>query len=198
MRKTIALPAVLLAACAETPSYAPLQPLPTSPVAYDTLDHAGAAPIVIAIGGTLDIAIPDPGSIGVSGDASPGFEVEPHDGAWPNMKVPDYAIRALGPGTGTFSIATDHGIASGTVEAAEVERVAIARTSLGAGGHLIVELALYDAAGRSLVDGTLHLADDQPGATQTAWNQLAIAATGAHTLHVTGDSIPEQTFTIGR
>ncbi len=129
MRQALLALTVLVAACAEAPSYRPLPALPDSPVAFEPLQRAGDAPIVIATGGTEVISIADPASIGVSGDASDGFEVEPHDQAWPNMREPTYALRALAPGAGSFSIATDHGSASGSLAAADVARVALASTS---------------------------------------------------------------------
>src|SRR2546430_1885140 len=61
-----------------------------------------------------------------------------------------------------------------------------------------VEIALYDAAGRRLVDGTLAITDDQdPAATQTAWDRLAFHPLGGHhVLHVTGDSFPAEQLAV--
>lgn len=191
MSKVLLVLPVLVAACVETPSYRPQPGLPDTPVAFESLQRAGDAPIVIATGGVEVISISDPASIGVSGESSDGFEIDPHDHAWPNMKQATYALRALQPGDGDFAIATDHGIASGPLAAADVARVALASTSP------VVRVALYDAGGNRLVDGTLAIADDQPGATAAGWDGLALAAThGAHTLTVTADSIAPQQFTI--
>jgi hypothetical protein len=115
-------------------------------------------------------------------------------------------VRALGEGSGSFSIQTDHGIASGTVTSAEVARVEATQLAQPAAREAyvldtsprVIEVALYDGDGNRLVDGSLAIRDElDASASQRAWDQLAVAATpGAHTLVITADSIPEQRVTV--
>ena len=193
MMKTLLVLPVLLAACADSTPTANLSDTPSNPVAFQEL-HAGAAPAAIATGGIQVITIPDdPNSVGWSGTASGGFAVEPFGDVWPNMVKPEYHVRALGDDTGTFSIQTDHGIASGTVTSAEVARV---DAQLLAGTHTI-EVALYAADGQRLIDGSLAIHDaGDSSATQPAWDDLAVTAPGTHTLVITADSMPEAQLTV--
>lgn len=192
MTKLLVLP-VLLVACADSTPTVDLSDSPSNPVAFDEL-HAGAAPAAIATGGIQVVTIPnDPNSVGWSGTASGGFAVEPFGDTWPNMVKPEYHVRALAAGTGTFSIQTDHGIASGTVTSAEVARV---DAQLLADAHTI-EVALYAADGTRLIDGSLAIHDaSDPSATQAAWDDLAVTAPGTHTLVITADSMPEAQVTV--
>jgi len=207
MLKSLLLVPVLVAACADAPTYNVPTDTPSNPIAFDQL-QAGTAPAMIATGGVQVISIPnDPNSVGWSGTASAGYAVEPYADIWPNTRKPEYHVRALGDGTGTFSIQTDHGIASGSVTSAEVARVEAhlvtrsptARASLALdAGERVIEVDLFDASGHRLIDGSLAIRDDgNASSVQRAWDQLAVSATPAtHTLVITADSIPEQRVTV--
>ena len=156
-------------------------------------------PQIVATGGYQTVTIADTAEAGLSGTASDGYDVEPFGDTWPNMTKPEYHVRALAAGTGTFSIATSKGVASGAIESADVTRVALVPIdyALADGYHFSVdrsrpevEIALFDDHGRRLVDGSLHVA----GATQTAWNRIRIDA--ATTLTISADSIEPVSFTI--
>lgn len=186
----LALP--LVAACAADVSMKPVADSPTTPIAFDQL-HAGARPVVIATGGTQRVTIPDPTSVGWSGEASAGFDLVPPAGIWPNTRAPEYVVHANAATTGTFSIATDHGIASGDLASAEVDGVALVPASYALDGHSpwaidparpLVEIAITDHDGARLVDGSVQLA--AAGATQTAWDTLALAS--SQTVTITADS----------
>jgi len=177
------LPIVLLAACAEQgPAVATYEP-PQAPVAFTTLGGW------VATGGYQVVTISDASQAGLSGRASEGFDVEPVGGAWPNLVAPEYHVRALTSGEGTFAIETSHGAASGAVHSAEVARVQLVPPDYALDGHsafavdasrATLEIRLTDADGDVLVDGSVRA----PG--QTAWNELTVAHTGAVT--ITGDS----------
>lgn len=196
-RALLALP--LLAGCVGDVSTPRLDDSPTTPIAFDQL-HAGARPIVIATGGTQIVTIPDPTSVGWSGTASDGFDLQPYAGIWPNTRKPEYVLHANAAATGQFSIATDHGVAAGELASAEVAAVALVPASYALDGHSPwaldpasprVELALTDAAGRRLVDGSVQLASLDAHAI--AWDTLELpAVTGAHTIAVHGDSFAPQ------
>jgi hypothetical protein len=192
MMKSLLLVPVLVAACADAPSYPVPSDSPSTPVAFDQLRVDGAdAPI--ATGGIQVISIPDPTSVGWSGQASSGFAVEPYASVWPETQKPEYHVVALADGSGTFSIQTQHGIASGQVTSADVARV-----DAQPAGNGLIEVALYDRDGHRLIDGSLAIHDQaDPTAVQRAWDQLAVAATpGTHSLVVTADSIPQQLLTV--
>ena len=176
---------VLVAACADAPN--PLPPTTTAPISFTVLGN----PQIIATGGYQTVTIDDASQAGLSGTASDGYDVEPFGDVWPNMIKPEYHVRALAAGTGTFAIATSKGVASGTVESADVARIALVPIdyALADGFHFSidparpeVEVVLFDVRGRHLVDGSLHVA----GATQTAWNRIRID--GAATLAISADS----------
>ena len=191
MMKSLLLVPVLVAACADAPSYPVPSDSPSNPIAFDQLRVDGAdAPI--ATGGIQVVTIPDPSSVGWSGQATSGFAVEPYASVWPETQKPEYHVVALADGSGTFSIQTQHGIASGSVSSADVARV----EALTAGPGLI-EIALYDRDGHRLIDGSLAIHDVADGsAVQRAWDQLSVATSGTHSLVVTADSIPQQQLTV--
>ena len=149
---TKALPLVLLAACAQWGDVdrSPEPASPTTPVAF----HQDGT--LVATGGTLTITIPSDVSVGFSATAD-NADVIPASTTWPNMTKPVYEVRALGDGTGTFSIQTSEGIVAGTFEAAD-----IARTVIGADCHI----TLLDARGRQLIDDSLPTLDPQCEATR--------------------------------
>ncbi len=176
MSKALLVLPVLVAACAEAPS--PLPPPTTAQIAYTMLGN----PTIVATGGYQTVTIDDAAQAGLSGAASDGYDVEPFGGVWPNMVKPEYHVRALQAGTGTFAIATSMGVASGAIESADVTRIALVPIdyALTDGFHFAVdgtrpevEVALFDDQGRRLVDGSLHVT----GATQTAWNRIHIDGT---------------------
>jgi hypothetical protein len=195
---TLALPALLaslaalLVACADSPTYAVQSDAPATPIAFDALTVDGAS-APIATDGVQVISIPDPLSVGWSGSASSGFDVEPFGDVWPNTRKPEYRVRALGAGAGTFSIQTEHGVASGEVASTEVDRIAATLVS----PH-VVEIALYAHDGRRLIDGSLAVHDEtDANAIRTAWDRLSIGAPpGTHTLVVDADSFAERRVTI--
>lgn len=197
MTKTLLLAPVLAAACMD-PSYPEPRDLPTTPVATTPV-AAGAA--VIASGGTQGFAIADPTSIGVDGQASDGYQVEPAGNVWPNMVEPVYYVRAFGPGLGSFEIATNHGIASGLVESADLAGVAIVPADYELDGtsafaldlsRLAIQVVLTDGAGRRLVDATLGISGDQ-----TAWDHAKRPAiVGRHLVRAWADSFAERALAI--
>ncbi len=193
MTKALLVLPVLVAACAEAPTALP--PPTGAPIAFTVLGN----PQVVATGGYQTVTIGDVAEAGLSGTASDGYAVEPYGDVWPNMQKPEYHVRALAAGTGTFSIATSHGVASGGIESADVARIALVPVdyALADGFHFAidparpeVEIALFDNHGRRLVDGSLHVG----GATQTAWNRVRIDA--ATTLTVSADSIATVSFPV--
>src|SRR5262249_33474795 len=58
---------------------------PSTPIAFDQLE-VGDAPIVVATGGVQTITIPSAFSVGWSGTASDGFDLEPDGDVWPNTR----------------------------------------------------------------------------------------------------------------
>jgi len=203
MSKTLlALPALLVVGCIDGQAPAPeATDRPTTPITFDQL-HIGDQAIVIATGGTQTVSIADLQTIGFSGDATSGFELEPFAGIWPNVRKQEYRVRAVSSEqAGTFSIQTNKGIASGPVDSAEVARVALVPASYQLDGHSAfaldvsrpaAQVALFDTMNRRLVDSTL-VAD----LTQIAWDTLALPATvGTATIHVSGDSFAAQTLTV--
>lgn len=204
MTKAAALLPVLLAACVD-PSYPTVDDSPSTPVASVAQNRVADQAIVVATGGVEAIAIPDVASIGWSGDATAGFSVEPFDAdGWPNTQKPEYWIRATAAGAGSFVIHTNHGIASGNLEAADVARVALVPADYELDGRSpfalsterpLVAAALFDATDRRLVDATLVLG--ATGATQLAWDRATLtAAPGSHTLRVSADSFAGRDLTV--
>ncbi len=201
MWKLVALP-LALAACVDVdaPTYARLPDPPTTPITSRLLQTVANRPVVIATGGTLTVAIDDPTSIGWSGAATTGFTVEPFT-AWPNTQRPEYWVRALGAGTGSYTIATNRGIAVGTVDSAPVATVTLVPPDYQLDGHsafalapdrAIVEADLADNTDRRLVDATLVLGESlraADAAVTPAWDQLVLSrATGRHMVGVSAES----------
>jgi hypothetical protein len=204
MKTLLALPVVLAAACADSPAPGPdLSDSPQNPIAYQQLSVDGAA-APIATGGVQVISIAnDPLSVGWSATASDGIDVEPFGQVWPNTRKPEYFVHVVSGGS--FAIQTDHGIAAGQVATAEVARVALVRAPVAARavsastpGPLVVEVALYDANGHRLIDGSLAIRDaNDPNATQIAWDRIELQpAAAGHTIVVNGDSISEQRLSL--
>src|SRR6476661_5403999 len=131
MKTLLALPVVLAAACADSPTRAPdISDSPQNPIAFQQLSVDGAS-APIATGGVQVITIAnDPLSVGWSASASDGIEVEPFGQVWPNTRKPEYFVHVVSGGS--FAIQTDHGIAAGDVATAEVARVALVPTQLAA------------------------------------------------------------------
>jgi hypothetical protein len=205
MTKAALLLTVLAAACTDDP-IAEQRETPTTPIpARPTASVEGHA-LIVATGGAAAVVIEDRAAIGFSGDATPGYAVEPYElDRWPNTISPEYWIRAHVAGTGAYEIVTSKGIATGLVHSADVARVAVLPASYEladasapfavAPNRTALEAALFDAQGRRLVDATLALGAD--GATQTAWDRAALAAaTGIHTLTAAADSFGERTYAI--
>lgn len=209
-----ALLATVLAACA-TDGIDAEHETPTTPLAATATTTVAGHDIVVATGGALAVRVEDKASIGLSGSASRGFAVEPYEiDRWPNTISPEYFVRANVAGTGSYEIVTSKGIATGVVRSAEIAKVALVPAHYELDGsspfalaanRTELQVALYDAANRRLVDGTLAIA----GATQTAWDSATLGATGRtisnvrsarmtgrHTLAISGDSLPERTFEI--
>jgi hypothetical protein len=142
---TKALPLVLLAACAADVDRSPEPASPTTPVAFD---QDGT---LVATGGTLTIKIPSDISVGFSATAD-NADVTPASLTWPNMTKPVYEVRALATGPGSFSIATNEGIAGGTFEAADIARTVTDEQC---------RITLLDAQGRRLIDDSIPAIDPQ-------------------------------------
>lgn len=199
----LALPAVVLpavlAACVD-PVY-PEREVPTTPVEIEVTTRAGEGPLVIATGGTVELAIDDPTSVGLEGTASDGYRVEPAGLVWPNTRAPRYDVRALAPGMGSFEIATNHGIATGLVESADLATVALVPADyvLDGSSPFAIDVARRDVAielraadGRRLVDASLGIAVEQTG-----WDRATLPATVArHLVLVYGDSLGERTVAV--
>jgi hypothetical protein len=186
--------ATVLAACAD--GVGPEHPDPTTPVASTVTTTVGDTPVV-ARGGAMVVHVDDPTAIGLDGNASAGYVVEPYELArWPNTISVDYWVRAQIAGMGSYDIVTSKGIASGLVWSADLAHVAIlpARYELAgdtfalAANRTDVQVALYAADGTRLVDGTLAI-----DGTQTAWDTARLMS---DTFNVEGDSLPARTFTI--
>jgi len=180
-----------LVACAEAPGE--LTAPTSAPLAFTTLGDGS----IVATGGYQIVAIGDRAQAGLSATASDGYDVEPAGGAWPNLVAPEYHVRALAAGSGEFAIATSHGIAAGTLESADVARIALVPVHYALAGNYRfivdparpeVEVALFDNRGRRLVDGSLRVT----GATQTAWDRVVVDATT--TLTISADSIATVTW----
>lgn len=199
MSKLFALPLALVA-CVDAPSYPRQADPPTTPIASRLLQTVADRPVVVATGGALGVAIDDATSVGWSGDATTGFRVEPF-AAWPNTVRPEYWIRALGTGTGSYTISTNHGMAVGTVDSAAVARVTLAPADYQLDGHsafalaptrAVVEADLLDATGRRLVDATLVLGEAMrvdASVGSTSWDHLALSsATGRHMVSAAAES----------
>ena len=184
---------LLLAACAEAPGE--LAPPTTAPIEFTRLGVV----TTVATGGYETIAIADDAAVGLSATATEGYVVEPVGGAWPNMIEPEYHVRALVAGTGSFAIQTSHGVAAGDVASADVVRVALAPVNYALDGHsrFIVdpalpelEVDLFDNRGYLLVDGSLRIA----GAPQLGWDRMMV--TSAAQLTIEADSIAAMTFSV--
>jgi hypothetical protein len=192
----MAAPLVVLAACADDGrSYPAIPDPPTNPMASDVMTKVADQPIVIATHGVLAVALP--ASIGWSGDATAGFAVEPSDAdGWPNTGKPEYWIRATIAGTGSFEISTNLGMAVGSVESADLARVALVPADYRLDGQAAfaldvrrpaVQAELLDRRGRRLVDASVVLGE--AGARQTDWDRVALGATaGRHTVAAQADS----------
>jgi hypothetical protein len=197
MSKTLLALPVLAAACIDHGPVAidPNVDHPSTPIAFDQL-QIGDASIVVATGGVQTITIPAALSVGWSAAASDGFDVEPDGDVWPNTRKPVYRVRALADETGgTFAIATNNGVATGSLASAELARLAVLPADYKLDGHSpvafdtgypSVEVALFDQADRRLIDGSLTIAG-----TQIAWDRATLTfAVGHHELQVSGDSLP--------
>jgi hypothetical protein len=196
-----------LAACLDNSAPAPDRgnDAPTTPTAFEALHVADQAD-VIATGGAQIVTIDDRTAVGWSGAATAGFEVEPYANVWPNTRKPEYRVRALAAGTGNFEISTSAGIAGDALASADVDHVALLPADYRLDGHSQfvvdtalpnIQVALYDATGRRLVDGTLAASDDTATAAKLGWDHLSLQATaGTHTIRITADAIPEQTLAV--
>jgi hypothetical protein len=187
--------AIVLAACA-TDGVGAEHPVPTTPVASTVTTTAGETPVV-ARGGAMVVHVEDQTAIGLDGNASAGFVVEPYELArWPNTISTDYWVRAEIAGTGSYDIVTSKGIATGPVWSADLARVAIlpARYQLAgetfalAANRTDIQVALFAADGTRLVDGTLAI----EGA-QTAWDTATLTS---GTFAVASDALPTRSFTV--
>lgn len=183
----------LLAAACMDPTYPELSEPPTTPI-----EAAPVAPgHAIALGGVQGFTIDDPTSVGLSGDASDGYQVEPAGRVWPNVVEPLYYVRALAPGHGGFEIVTNHGIATGLVESAAVASVALVPADYQLDGsspfaigldRRAIAIELRDDRGRPLVDLSLGIP-----AEQTAWDRATLPAIAArHVVAVYADSFGER------
>jgi len=201
----LALP--FLAACLDNaaPALYRGNDAPTTPAAFDALHVADQADVV-ATGGAQVVTIADHAAVGWSGAATTGFDVEPYADVWPNTRKPEYRVRALAAGTGSFEISTSAGIAVGALASADVDRVALLPADYRLDGHSQfvvdtalpnIQIALSDATGRRLIDGTLAASDDTAIAGKMGWDHLSLQPTaGTHTIRITADSIPEQTLAV--
>lgn len=190
-----ALFATVLAACADDGIDA-AHPDPTTPIASTVTTTAGATPVV-ARGGAMVVHVVDQTAIGLDGNASAGYAVEPYErAAWPNTISTDYWVRATIAGTGSYDIVTSKGIASGLVWSADLARVAILPARYELAGETFalapnrrdIVVALYAADGTRLVDATLAIEG-----TQTAWDTATLAG---GTFAVEADAVPAQTFAV--
>lgn len=192
----LVLAPVLFAACVDNGAAGPEAPTPTSPVAFAQLDADGTA--TIATGGVQIVSIADPLAVGLAGSATDGYELAPTTGGFPNGGLGEYRVRALTDANGAFSIETAKGIAAGQLASAPVERVAVVPSKYHLDGRSAfaldasrtdIEVQLFSADGRRLVDGSLAIA----GATQTAWDRGTV--TGA-TLTITADSFATESVNV--
>ncbi len=197
MTKSLLLLPLLVAACVD--EYRELPADPTTPVETRPLEAGDAA--IIATGGTQGFAIDDPLSVGLSGETTGDFEIETADHVWPNTRKPEYFVRALASGVGSFEIFTNRGIASGSVESAAVANVTLVPASYELDGHSAfavsasrtqVQAVLVDRDGRRLVDATLGLTGEQ-----TAWDSVTLPqAIGTQSVHAYADSFGERDLEI--
>lgn len=175
---------------------------PTTPVASKAITAVEGHEIVVATGGALAVHVVDQASIGLEGNASDGYEVEPYEvDRWPQTISTDYFVRAHVAGMGSYEIVTSKGIATGIVKSADVARVELVPASYELDGsspfafaanRTQMRAALYAADGRRLVDATLVI-----GATQTAWDGAFLPPTpGAHGVTLGAESFGERTFSI--
>lgn len=200
MTKSLLLVPVLAAACVD-PALPERPDAPTDPVDIAVTTRAGGDEVVIATGGIVELAIDDVTSVGLSGEATDGYRVEPAGLVWPNMKAPLYYVRAEAEGAGSFEIATNHGIATGLVESADLATVALVPADYVLDGRAPfaidvarrdVQVVLRSADGRALVDASLGIA-----LTQTAWDRGTLpAAAGRHLVSVYADSFGERTLAL--
>lgn len=198
--RIIVVLAPALAACLDNSAARPDPAAPTTPVMFSQLDAAGAT--TVATGGVQVVTIADPLAIGMSGDATAGYELTPSSIAWPNAQGGQYTVRALANGSGDFSIDTAKGVAAGPVASAEVARVSLRPAAYHLDGHSAfavdtarpqLEVALFDAEDNRLVDGSVAFV----GATQTAWDAASVpGAAGSYTVSVNLDSAPGETATV--
>lgn len=199
MSKTLLALPLLAAACLE-PSYPEPRDTPTTPIEAIEAARVGTGPAVIATGGVQTFAIEVP-SIGLEGNASDGYAVEPPKGIWPNTIAPRYDVRAFETGVGSFEIITSQGIATGLVESADVASVRLVPADYQLDGsspfaldvsRREVTVELYDADGRRLVDTTLGIP-----VQQTAWDRARLPATAArHIITVYADSFGERVLAV--
>jgi hypothetical protein len=193
--------ALTLAAC--TTEGLPVEgETPSTPVESKAITVVDGHEIVVAQGGALAVHVIDQASIGLEGNASDGYAVEPYEiNRWPQTISTDYFVRANVAGMGTYEIVTSKGIATGLVKSAEVARVELVPANYELDGsspfafaanRTQMRAALYDRDGRRLVDATLAI-----GATQTAWDSASLpAAPGQHSVTIGAESFGERTFAI--
>lgn len=208
MMKASLLVSVLLAAC--TTEGLPVEhETPSTPVASQAITVVDGQELVVAKGGAVAVHVVDQTAIGLEGNASDGYKVEPYEvDRWPQTISTDYFIRALRApgranvsGMGTYEIVTSKGIATGLVKSADVARVELVPANYELDGsspfafaanRTQMRAALYDKDGRRLVDATLVI-----GATQTGWDSAFLPPTaGAQTVTIGAESFGERTFTI--
>src|SRR5262245_22961766 len=125
-----------LAACLDNgaPALYTHDDAPRTPTAFSALHVANQADVV-ATGGAQIVTIGAGLSVGWSGAATEGFAVEPYADVWPNTGKPEYRVRALGAGAGSFEISTSAGVAAGTLASAEVDHVAVLPADYELDGH---------------------------------------------------------------
>jgi hypothetical protein len=167
---------------------------PTTPLTATVLSGVPGHKLVIATGGAATLRIEDKRALGLEGNASQGYAVTPTNGnVWPHIAF-DYFVHANVSGAGSYEIITSRGIATGLVHSAPIATTKLlpfryelaGETFALAPNRTQVEVALLDAQGQRLVDGTLAFSN----ATQTDWDRATVAATaGRHTLTVAGDSV---------
>ena len=197
--KNAALLVMFLAACAADGIEAE-HATPTTPLVATVTSTADGAKPIVATGGALAVRIEDTAAIGLEGNASAGYRVEPFEiDRWPNTISPEYWVRANVSGMGSYEIVTSKGIASGVVHSADIASVALVPAAYELDGKSpvayaanksAVRVALTDAEGRRLVDATLAIA----GGTQTAWDTATLDTVGR--LSISGDSLAERTLSV--
>jgi hypothetical protein len=196
--KNAALLVTVLAAC--TTEGIEEQDTPTAPVASSATTQVAGHDVIIATGGAATIRIHDTTAIGIEGNASAGFSVSPFEtDQWPNTISPEYWVRAHAAGTGLYEIITSKGIATNLVHSAAVADVQLRPAQYELDGtspfalapnRTDVEIAIFDARGKRLVDATLSVAG-----SQTAWDRATLAATsGRQSVVVEADSFVSKKF----